>query len=405
MLMLRFAVLGMSLAWSAVCAQPPSPHEPPLEWRALEARVLRHQVQLTFPDRFARAGEAYFSPDGEWIIFQAIERPLPGAEAEPFYAMFVAKLTREGGRVTGLERTTRVSPAESANTCGWFDPRNPARVIFGTTSVRPADEQKSGFQVGTRRYKWMFPEEMDIVTADVFGVVGAERKVRESVPAPRALLLRPQYDAECSFDSTGRFLLYAHVEGEPQMGKADANIYVYDTVTKEDRVLVSAPGYDGGPFFSPDDKRICFRSDRRGDDLLQIFVADLKWEAGADGVPAPVGVEREHQLTDNGHVNWAPYWHPSGEFLVYAGSGVAHTNYEVFAIQVPRKPEGEERPPSARVTQASGADVLPAFSVDGRLMMWTSQRAGAAPGEERASSQLWIAEWVASPLPEVEASR
>ena len=35
---------------------------------------------------------------------------------------------------------------------------------------------------------------------------------------------------------------------------------------------MAADGYDGGPFFSPDEKMICYRSDRQLNDLLQIYV-------------------------------------------------------------------------------------------------------------------------------------
>ncbi|MEQ8911787.1 MAG: hypothetical protein RIE03_05810, partial [Pseudomonadales bacterium] len=45
-----------------------------------------------------------------------------------------------------------------------------------------------------------------------------------------------------------------------------------------------------------------------------------------------------------------------------------------------------------RITQADGADVLPVFSPDGRYLMWTAQRGELAEGEQRPSSQLWIAE-------------
>ena len=40
-----------------------------------------------------------------------------------------------------------------------------------------------------------------------------------------------------------------------------------------------------------------------------------------------------------------------------------------------------------RVTHAPGADVLPAFSADGRRMIWTSKR-----GPEN-TSQVWIADF------------
>src|SRR5262249_51321452 len=142
----------------------------------------------------------------------------------------------------------------------------------------------------------------------------------------KPLFSRPDYDAECSYSRDGRFVLYAHVrEGAKTAGRADADIWVYDTKAKQHHALVTADGYDGGPFFSPDGKRICYRSDRKLNDLLQLFVADLKFDA--EGIP--VGVEREYQVTDNEAVNWAPFWHPSGKFLVYGTSQVSHANYEV----------------------------------------------------------------------------
>ena len=45
-------------------------------------------------------------------------------------------------------------------------------------------------------------------------------------------------------------------------------------------------GYDGGPFFSPDGKRIIYRSDRKGNDNLQVFINNVEGTA-------------EKALTDN----------------------------------------------------------------------------------------------------------
>ena len=68
--------------------------------------------------------------------------------------------------------------------------------------------------------------------------------------------------------------------------------------------------------------------------------------------------------------------------MVYATSREGHRNYELFMVPV----TGDTALPiPLRVTCAEGADLLPAISPDGRLLMWTSQR-----GEGR-SSQLWIA--------------
>lgn len=411
-----FAAAGLCSA-----QQPEAAPAEPVDWKAAEAPFLSGHTQLTFPDRFVKAGEAYFSPDGNWIIFQAIEKPTEGAEVDPFYAMYVAKLERGGGTFK-LENVTRVSPKGSANTCGWFDPSNESSVIFGSTVVKPTDENSSGFQVGTRKYVWQFPSEMEIVTISPFSMVGglavpgepgSGRSFRGgaqdlSHAKPEPIFKLPNYDAECSFTKDGRFLMYAHVEDRPADLAADtpyrpdANIYIYDRTTKEHHPIVTAAGYDGGPFFHPNDGFICFRSDRKGNDLLQIFVADLKHKEDAEGVNVPIGIDREWQLTDNEHVNWCPYWHPSGEYLVYATSEVSHSNYEVFAIEANvwklRGGQDLKTLKRMRVTHAGGADVLPAFSNDGGMMMWTSQRGGKVEGEARPSSQLWIANVKGSPF-------
>lgn len=410
----------ISLLALTLVQPPPAPASPPLDWATLEAPVLRNHRQLTFPDRFVKAGENYFSPDGRWIIFQAIEVPEKGKEPDPYYSMFVARL--ESGTLADL---TKVSPSGSANTCGWFHPQFPTtpEVIFGSTLVPPKEEARSGYQRGTSRYRWAFPSEMEIVRVNLAATAGRPGALLTAEP----IFTRPNYDAECSFDPTGRFLLYAHIESpstpagaaKPAEGtpagaghdeaphKPDANLYIFDMVTKKDYPIVVAPGYDGGPFFSPDGQWICYRSDRRGNDELQLFVAKLAFTQAGDGTMIPTGIDAEYMITDNAHVNWCPYFHPSGNFLVYGTSEVGHQNYEVFAIDLDEKKlaaarAGQKGPGTIkveglqhrRVTQADGADVLPAFSPDGKRMLWCSQRGTKLASEPRPSSQVWIAEWV-----------
>jgi Tol biopolymer transport system component len=166
----------------------------------------------------------------------------------------------------------------------------------------------------------------------------------------------------------------------------DGDLFAYIPATGELRPLVVAPGYDGGPFFSPDGRYICYRSDRAQNNLLQLYVSELSFDA--DGLPN--GIVREIELTHNEHVNWAPFWHPSGAYLVYATSEVSHRNYEVFAI--PFDAHSIRIPDPVRITHADGFDGLPVFSPDGRHMMWTAQRGADRANNGRPSSQLWIAE-------------
>jgi Tol biopolymer transport system component len=244
-------------------------------------------------------------------------------------------------------------------------------VLYGSTITTPAVTDAPGYQRGTGRYKWQFPPEMRIVemaTADAASIASGRSQPKVIVGDGRA------YAAEGSTTRDGRSLLYCSLES----GQGD--LRVLDMPSGLHVTIVNAPGYDGGPFFSPDERRICYRSDRRGDSLLQVQVADLVRDA--DG--RIVGSANERQLTDNEHVNWAPFWHPSGTMIVYASSEVGHNNYEIFAVTT----DVAAAPTRTRVTQAQGADVLPVFDATGRRMMWTSQR-----GEGR-SSQLWIADFV-----------
>lgn len=328
---------------------------------------VRGARQLTFPDRFLKAGEAYFSPDGRRIVFQAIEVPAEGAEPDEFYAMFVCEVVRDpAGEIVGVENIRRISPKGSANTCGWFHPTKPGTVLFASTIGVPTAENAPGYQRGTSRYRWAFPPETRIVATDLAKADGTAASLEVLEGDGKA------YAAEGSWSPDGRFLLFCSLE------QGDGDLFIHDLKTGRRTAIVAAPGYDGGPFFSPDGKRITYRSDRNKDNLLQVFTADLVFDAEG-GI---TGVANERQLTSNEHVNWCPYFRPDGKTLVYATSEIGHRNYEVFEIVLPDAPGAE--PIRRRVTEAEGADVLPVFSPDGKWLLWTGQR------HEGRSSQLYI---------------
>jgi Tol biopolymer transport system component len=297
---------------------------------ANEARHLTNVRQVTFG--FARAGEGYFRPDGRAIIFQAVPHvpasifhtPAPN---ENDYQIFTANLAAD-------DTPRMVSTGKGQCTCAYFHPDGKS-ILFASSHLDPTPSGPKGPAYSrTERYKWEFPNGMDIFRADPDG----SNLVR--------LTNTPGYDAEGSYSPDGKQIVFTSFRD------GDGEIYIMDADGKNPRRITRAKGYDGGPFFSPDGKRIVYRSDRKDNDLLQIFINNTEGTA-------------ERALTKNEFVNWGPYWHPDARHLIYATSRHGHQNYELYLMDVDT---GQEE----RVTYHDGFDGLPVFSPDGKKLMWTS---------------------------------
>jgi Tol biopolymer transport system component len=341
--------LPILLLLATLGQRPPSPVQTP-EDAAAEARHLRNIRQVT--SGFARAGEGYFSPDGRRIVFQATPHRPPAIfhvpkSNEDGYQIFVAELAEDA-----VPRM--ISTGRGRCTCAFFSPDGRS-ILFGSSHLDPEADvvtpPRGPAYSRSERYRWEFPEYMDIFRVDE----GRDELVR--------LTDTPGYDAEASYSPDGKSIVFTSFRD------GDGEIYIMDADGSNPRRITHAPGYDGGPFFSPDGTRIVYRSDRKQNDLLQIFVNNIEGTA-------------ERQLTDNEFVNWGPYWHPSGRYIAYATSKHGHQNYEIYLMEVDT---GKEE----RITFHDGFDGLPVFSPDGRKLMWTS----SGRTEDR-KSQLFIADFI-----------
>lgn len=353
-----------------------------------EAETLRDVRQLT--RGFARAGEGYFSPDLNWVVFQAV--PV----GEEHYAMYLARTRREDGRILGLLAPVRISPIGSRNTCGHFSPDGRSLIFASTAGQEDPTVPASGYQRQGRDYRWSFPAGMEIFRADGWesAVSGADPETGVNL-AVHAITTSAGYDAEGSFSPDGKWIVFsssrddAPVENRSRptelltagpttatVQRPNLELYAMRPDGSDVVRLTYQPGYDGGPFFSPDGKRVVYRSDRVGNDLLQVYVADLVFDESG----RIAGITNERKLTDDANVNWGPYWHPGGRHVIYATSAHGHSNYELYLVRVS---DGRR----CRITFSEGADVLPVFSPDGRYLLWTSKR--TADG----TTQLFLAEF------------
>ncbi|MFO0896912.1 MAG: biopolymer transporter Tol [Pirellulales bacterium] len=330
-----------------------------IAWAAdsIEPERLKNIRQVT--QGLTKAGEGYFSPDGETLIYQGVP------QGYPFYQIYTQPLSGGPPRL--------VSTGRGRTTCAYFRPDG-QKIIYASSHLDPqldateeaerkqqAEDKAAGRR---RRYQWDFDPQMEIFLADPDG--GNLQRLTDS----------PGYDAECAFSPDGQQIVFCSTrDGDP-------DLYLMNADGTNVRQLTNVPGYDGGPFFSPDGKWIVFRSDRKQPEYLQIRA---------------ISVDGKHDvaLTDNVGVNWAPYWHPKSPFIVWTGADhsdpKARPNYDLWLMRYSFQPTSDGGQtivpgPTIRLTDNPAADVLPVFSPDGRTLLWTSSRT------DDHSSQLFTAE-------------
>ncbi|MCH8912400.1 MAG: M28 family peptidase, partial [Planctomycetes bacterium] len=324
-----------------------------------EARLMTHIRQLTFEGR--RAGEDYFSHDDSKLVFSS-ERQADN----PFFQIYTLDLE------TG--DTRRVSPGHGKTTCAWFTPDD-RKVLFASThddanalkkQKQELAERASGRQ---KRYSWDYDEHYEIYLRDL-----------ETDGLTRLTEARG-YDAEGAMSPDGRLIVFssnrhAYIETlsaeDSKIFERDKSymldIYVMSADGSDVRRLTDVKGYDGGPFFSPDGRRICWRRFSVEGATAEVYTMNID---GSD----------QQKITHMGAMSWAPYYHPSGEYFIFTTNKHGFDNFELYLVDV----EGRSAP--VRVTYTPKFDGLPSFSWDGTKLTWTSKRTA------KSDSQIFIADW------------
>jgi TolB protein len=144
-----------------------------------------------------------------------------------------------------------------------------------------------------------------------------------------------------TFSPDGRRIVYRLL-----LAADDGEIWVMDADGRNRRDLVNDPDFsDWGPAWSPDGRQIAFDSNRR--------VGLAIWSMNADG--------RGQHIITNGHGEY-PSWSPDGTRIAYSGG-------EYYDIRVTDADGANDR----ALTTSPAYDMGPAWSPDGRWIAYHTQ--------------------------------
>ncbi len=307
-----------------------------------EDTPLRNIRQITFPSMgFEKAGESYFSPDGNTLIFQAVPKGKKG------YQIYTIDL-KEGST------PKQVSTGKGVCTCAFFRPDG-KKIIFASSHDAPSISTNktnlSGYQRDTKNYMWEFTPYMNIYEANPDG------------SDLQALTHGPAYNAECAYSADGTHIVFASNHS------GHMNLYIMRSDGSDiTQITHTQDIYNGGPFFSPDSHKIIYRADPEKQHLLQIYYVDLL-------------TKENKQLTLNDAVNWAPFWHPNGQVIVFTTSLHGHHQYELYLLHIKTNV-------LYRLTYNASFDGLASFNKEGNKITWTSKR-----GADK-TCQIFVADFV-----------
>ncbi|MEY8020420.1 hypothetical protein AB8P51_06305 [Muriicola sp. SD30] len=323
-----------------------------------EEKYFKSIRQVTFGGDNA---EAYWSFDDSMLIFQSNNKEW-GMECDQIFLMNSTDAFQDSIPPmisTGMGRTT----------CSYFLPDN-KHFVYGSTHL--ADEACPEVPLRSNgKYVWPVYDSFDIFVADLEGNIVDQ------------LTDEPGYDAEATVSPKGDKIVFT------SMRSGDLELYTMNLDGSDVRQITDELGYDGGAFFSPDGTKIIFRASRPE---TEEEVTEYK-ELLAQGLVQPTEMElficdadgsNLKQLTFLGNANWSPFFHPSGEKILFSSNFEAEEGFpfNLYFIDI----DGKNL---ERVTHGETFDAFPVFSNDGKYLAFSSNRNNGGTRD----TNLFIAEW------------
>jgi Tol biopolymer transport system component len=352
----------LTVLFAAACAQQPEAPAPEASAHPAQdlPRIVEsnpqesHLGELRMLTDGGENAEAYFSFAGNKLIFQSTR--------SPFGCDQIFTLDIE------TAETSLASTGTGRTTCAYYLPGD-EWIVYGSThegapECPPVPDHSKG-------YVWPIYPSYDIYRARPDG--SEISKLTES----------PGYDAEATVSPTGERIVFT------SMRDGDLDIYSMNFDGSDVVRLTDTIGYDGGPFYSPDGTKIIYRTRHPSDPAeIEDYQALL-----ANGLVRPSKLEiwvmdadgsNKRQITDLGVAAFAPFFHPSGEKIIFSTNygDPSGREFDLWMIDL----DGQNL---EQITFTEGFDGFPMWAPDGKTFVFCSNRHNSEPGE----TNVFVTEW------------
>jgi len=307
--------------------------------------------------------EAYWSFDDEQLVFQSNNKNW-GVGCDQMFLMNANETFSDS------IAPPMVSTGKGRTTCAYFLPDN-KHIIYASTHLKQNECPETPLRKNGK-YIWPIYDSYDIFVADLEGNI------------VKQLTNEIGYDAEPTVSPKGDKIVFTSTRS------GDLELYTMNLDGTDVVQITDELGYDGGAFFSPDGTKIIFRSSRP---KTETEIKEYK-ELLAEGLVEPTEMELYicnadgsdlRQLTDLGNANWSPFFHPSGEKILFSSNFEAERGFPFNLYLIDLDGKNLER-----VTHGETFDAFPVFSNDGKYLAFSSNRNNGGGRD----TNLFIAEWV-----------
>ena len=359
-----FAILAFSFLLFS-CAETPkteTAEEAPVNTDTLkfaEEVHFKNLRQLTFGGDNA---EAYWDFGSSQLVFQSNYKGWNVSCDQIFVMNAVGEATNP---------VPMVSTGKGRTTCSYFMPGD-STVLYASTHLESADCPADPPRVEGGPYLWPIYSSFEIFVADLKGNI------------VKQLTNRKGYDAEATVSPKGDKIVFTSDR------TGDLELYVMNIDGTNVKQITNLPGYDGGAFFSPDGTKIVFRASRPqvGEELdtynkylKQGLVAPTKMEIFTCNVD---GSDMK-QITNLGKANWAPYFTPKGDKIIFSSNHSSSRGYQFNLYTINLDGTGLKQ-----ISFDKTFDSFPMFSPDGKYISFSSNRNNNGTRD----TNVFVAEWV-----------